>query len=53
MWASTLPEAKDPCLENFELWANELQMMYADKARRINSATKAMQEYQQLPNKSV
>jgi hypothetical protein len=27
--------------------------MYGDKDRRLNSATKAMQEYQQLPNESV
>jgi hypothetical protein len=27
--------------------------MYGDKDRRLNSATKAMQQYQQLPNKSV
>jgi len=52
-WASNLREAKDPCLEHFELFANELQKMYGDKARRLNSATKAMKEYQQLPNKSV
>jgi hypothetical protein len=52
-WASDLREAKDPCLENFELFANELQKMYGDKDRRLNSATKAMQEYQQLPNESV
>jgi len=52
-WASNRREAKDPCLENFELFANELQKMYRDKDRRLNSATKAMQEYQQLPNESV
>jgi len=52
-WASDLREANDPCLENFELFANELQKMYGDKDRRLNSATKAMQEYQQLPNESV
>jgi len=27
--------------------------MYRDKDTRLNSATKAMQEYQQLPNESV
>jgi len=27
--------------------------MYADKDRRLNSATQAMQEYEQLPNESV
>jgi len=52
-WASDLREAMDPCSENFELFANELQKMYGDKDRRLNSATKAMQEYQQLPNESV
>ena len=45
-WASDLREAKDPCLENFELFANELQKIYGDKDRRLNSATTAMQEYQ-------
>jgi hypothetical protein len=52
-WASDLREAKDPYLENFELFANELQKMYGDKDRRFNSATKAMQEYEQFPNESV
>jgi len=52
-WASDLREATDPCVENFELFTNELQKMYQDKDRRLNSATKAMQEYQQLPNESV
>jgi hypothetical protein len=28
-------------------------MMYRDKVRGLNSVTKAMQEYQQLPNKIV
>jgi hypothetical protein len=27
--------------------------MYADKDRRLNSVTKAMQEYKQLPNEAV
>jgi hypothetical protein len=27
--------------------------MYGDKDRRLNSATKAMQEYQQLPNEAA
>jgi len=52
-WPSDLREAKDPCLENFELFASELQKMHRDKDRRLNWATKAMQEYQQLPNESV
>jgi len=52
-WANDSREAKDPCLENFELFANKLQKMYGDKDRRLDSATKAMQEYQQLPNESV
>jgi len=52
-WASDLQESKDPCLENFELFMNELQKMYGDKDWRLNSATKAIQEYQQLPTESV
>jgi len=52
-WASDLRDAEDQCSENFELFANVLQKMYGDKDRRLNSATKAMHEYQQLPNKSV
>ena len=52
-WASDLREAKDSCLDDFELFANELQKMYGDKDRCLNSATKAMQEYQQLPNEAV
>jgi len=52
-WASNLRAAKDLCLKNFDLFTNELQKMYGDKDRRLNSATKAMQEYQQLPNESV
>jgi len=53
VWASDLREAKDPCLDNFEIFANELQKMYGDKDRCLNSTTKAMQEYQQLPNEAV
>jgi len=44
-WASDLQEAKDPCLEDFQLFANEVQQMYGDKERCLNSATKAMQQY--------
>jgi hypothetical protein len=49
-WAIGLREAKDPSLDDFELFANKLQKMYCDKGRHLTSATKAMQEYQQLPN---
>jgi len=52
-WASDLREAKNPCLDDFKLFVNKLQKMYGDKDRRLNSATKAMQEYQQLPNEAV
>jgi hypothetical protein len=52
-WASDLREAKDPCLDDFEPSANDLQKMYRDKERCLNSATKTMQEYQQLPNAAV
>jgi len=52
-WASDLREAKDLCLDDFELFGNELQRMYGVKDRCLNSSTKAMQEYQQLPNKAV
>ena len=51
--ATDLREAKEPCLENVELFANELQKMYGDNDRHPNSATKAMQAYQQSPNESV
>jgi hypothetical protein len=50
-WSSDLQEAKNPCLDHFEHFANKLQMMYGDKDRRLNSARKGMQEYQQLPTK--
>jgi hypothetical protein len=52
-WASNQREAKDQCLDDFELFANELQKMYGHKDRRLNSGTKAMQGYQQLPNEAV
>ena len=52
-WASDLHEAKDPCLENFELLTNDLQQIYGDTDRGLISATTAMQEYQQLPNEPV
>jgi len=52
-WASDQEEAKDPCLDDFELFTNELQKMYGDKHRHLNAATKAMQEYEQLPNEAV
>jgi hypothetical protein len=40
-------------LEDFELFAQELRKMYGDKDRPLNSAMKAMQEYQQISNESV
>jgi hypothetical protein len=53
VWGSDLREAKDSCLDDFEYFANELQQKYGDNERLLNSATKAMQEYQQLPNEAV
>ena len=50
---SSIREAKDPCIENFELFVNRVQKLYGSKDRGLKPATKAMQEYQQLPNKSV
>jgi len=47
-WASDLRDEAHPCLQDFELFAQELMKMYGDKDRRLNSAMKAMQEYQQL-----
>jgi hypothetical protein len=41
-WDSDLREAKDPCLDDLELFVNKLQKMYVDKDRRLNSATKSM-----------
>jgi hypothetical protein len=52
-WASDLRDEAHPCLQDFELFAQELMKMYGDKDRRLNSAMKAMQEYQQLSNESV
>jgi len=52
-WASDLWEAKDQCLESFDLFMNELQKMYGDYDRRLNPATKGMQEHQQLRKESV
>jgi len=52
-WASHLREAKDLCSDDFELFANQLQKMYQDKDGHLNSAMKAMQEYQQLSNEAV
>jgi hypothetical protein len=52
-WASDLREAQVPCLDDLELFANELQKIYGDKDRRLNSAMKSMQEYQQLPNEAI
>jgi hypothetical protein len=52
-WASDLREAKDLCLDDFEPFVNELQKLYRDKERRLNSAMEAMQEYEQLPNAAV
>jgi hypothetical protein len=51
-WTIDQREAKDLCLGTFKLFTHELQKMYGDKDRRLNSATKAMQEYQQLQNES-
>jgi hypothetical protein len=52
-WAGDLREAKDPCLDDFELFANELQKRYGGTDKRLNSTTKAMHEYQQLPNEVI
>jgi len=52
-WASDQREVKVLCLDDFELFANELQKMNEDIDRRLNSAKKAMQECQQLPNEAV
>jgi len=52
-WATYLREAKDQCLDDFELFPNVLHKMYGDKDRRLISATKAMQEYQQQANEAV
>jgi chemotaxis protein histidine kinase CheA len=51
--ASDVRDEAHPCLQDFELFAQELMKMYGDKDQRLNSAMKAMQEYQQLPNESV
>jgi len=52
-WARDLRDEALPCLEDLELFTEELMKMYGDKDRRLNSAMKAMQEYQQLSNESV
>lgn len=44
--ASNLWEVKDPCLESLELFSSKFQNIYGDEDRLLNSATKAMQEYQ-------
>jgi CHAD domain-containing protein len=49
-WASDLRDEAHPCLQDLELFAQELMKMYGGKHRRLNSAMKAMQEYQQLSN---
>jgi len=46
-------EAKDLCLNDFELFANELHKMYGHTDKSHNSATKALKEYQQLPDEAV
>lgn len=51
--ASNVREAKDPCFGNFKLFLNELQKMFRDNDRFLNSAMTTMQENQQLPNESV
>jgi hypothetical protein len=35
-WASDLREAKDLCLDDFELFGNKLQKLYGDKHRCLN-----------------
>jgi len=52
-WASDQSEAKDQCLKNLELFPHDLRQMNGDTDRSVNSAAKAIQEYQQLPNESV
>jgi hypothetical protein len=41
-WAGNQRDAKDLCLDDFELFTNELEKMYGDYERRLNSAMKDM-----------
>ena len=51
--ASRLRHKKHPCFKDFKMFDDELMKMYGDKDRRLKSAMKAMQDYQQLSNGSV
>jgi hypothetical protein len=52
-WASDLRADSDPCLEDFDLFAEEIYRIYGDKDRRNRAVMKMLDEYIQLPNEPV
>ena len=52
-WAGDLSAQSDPCLQDFDLFPQEMAKAYGDKDRRRVAVTILMQGYMQLPQELV
>ena len=52
-WAGDLSVGSDPCLQNFDLFSQEMAKVYGDKNRRRLAVITLMQENIELPQESV
>ena len=52
-WAGDLSAESGPCLQDFDLFSQEIAKVYGDKDRRRVAVITLMQEYIQLPQESV
>jgi len=52
-WLRDIRGDSDPCLEDFDAFSEEMQKMYGDKDRKINSAMKGMTDYLEGANVPV
>jgi len=52
-WFRDLQRDSDPCLEDFEAFSAEMQMMYGIKDRKLNPAMKCMSDFLEAANELV
>jgi len=52
-WLRDLRRDSDPRLEDFEGFSEEMQKMYGDKDRKLNTAMKCMTDFRQGANEPV
>jgi hypothetical protein len=52
-WAVDLSAESDPCLQDFDLFSQEMTKVYGDKDRRRIAVIRLMQEFTQLPQEPV